>query len=218
MAATRSTRVVPQIRTLRDIAFNNPSAQRALETEAALYMDGRDDAASWVMEDHRSGTVLDWEEVRGYGFILEDNTGDKVFVNRRADKRLNEPNWRHNLIRGERVTFAKTKGLKGFWVAGVKRIEQAATIDDNWEDDTLSSFSNTAAIASTVPAAFTGERNAVAGSVYVQGDASVQITNHASPNPYIHRGHSYSRARGPGLSRDALPSYSHRGMPPTPGV
>lgn len=74
--------------------------QRELEKLAAAFMDGYENGATWVLEDRRSGTVIDFNEVNGCGNIEEDDTQQPIFVNRRAVKRLAEPRWRHSLRPG----------------------------------------------------------------------------------------------------------------------
>lgn len=141
-------------------------------------MDGRDTQARWVMEDQKAGTVLEFDELRGYGFILEDGTADEVFVKRRAVKRLSEPNWRHNLKRGERVTYAKSKGRKGYWAAGVQRIEKStSTNHPRNPQGSAATYSEPFPSASAAPSRPPGNRSPVTGSVYVEGNATIQLTN-----------------------------------------
>lgn len=180
---------------LRELERDNPYTQRALERESALFMDGRDDQGDWVLRNRKSGTVLEFDEARG--FILEDHRGTEIFVNGRAVKRLNEPPWRHNLKRGERVRFAKTQGVKGYWAAVVKRIEEITLEDDTWEEDADSLMTSNAPNA---PSNSPGDRSLVTGSVYVQGNAMVQLTSNAHHNPYMYQGHPPLRPRG-ALSR-----------------
>lgn len=52
-------------RTLFERAAEDIHAQRKLEREAANNMDGWENGAMWVMEDCRSGTVLDLMRPRG---------------------------------------------------------------------------------------------------------------------------------------------------------
>lgn len=51
-----------------------------------MYMDGWENGTTWVWDDHRSGTVIEFDEAQSYGFIIEDGNGEEVFVNRHAIK------------------------------------------------------------------------------------------------------------------------------------
>lgn len=96
-------------------------------------MDGWKNGATWVNEYRRSGTVLEFDEGQGYGFIIADDCGEEVFVNRRAVKPMSKPHWRHSLRMGERVIFARVKRVKGWWAAAMKRIETPRE-KEVWED------------------------------------------------------------------------------------
>lgn len=55
------------------------------------------------------------------------------------------------------MTFPKSKGVKGFWAAGVQRIEKAATMDDRREqEDTSSTYSDMTPSPRPVPASAPG--------------------------------------------------------------
>lgn len=131
------------------------------------------------MEDRRTGTVLEFNKKNGCGTIMEDETGQTIFVNRRAVKRLAEPRWRHSLRAGEeRVSFAKVGGLKGFWAAGVMRIKEVTPVEV-WEKSAdhlhqqASSQVSWAEPATALPAPMVG------GSVYVTGEAMVTLVHRA---------------------------------------
>lgn len=104
--------------------FHTDSSEerRRVEVLASQYMDGYDNGADWVYRDRRCGTVREWDEVRGFGFLTQDLTGQEVFVNRRAVKRMLEPKWRHNLQVGERVTFCKLSSRRGYWAVAILRM------------------------------------------------------------------------------------------------
>lgn len=122
-ATSLTSNQVPRVPSLREMAVTNIYAHRALEREAAAFMDGYSEEGSWVIHDRRAVTVTEFDKVRGFGFILEDHTGEEVFVDRRAVKRFTEPQWFHSLRKGDRVTFAKSQGEKGYIV---NRIEGAS--------------------------------------------------------------------------------------------
>lgn len=124
-------------------------------------------------------------------------------MNLRAVKHMSDPHWRHSLRRRERVTFAPVKGVKGWWA--VKRIESPRE-EEVWDDipQTRESLS---------PPGSPGYRSPAQGSVYVEGQATVQVINQAKPWP---RGYklSYAPGRGPGEPRRV----GTREVPPTSTV
>lgn len=125
----------------------------------------------WVIEDRRSGTVLEFDEAQGYGFIIEDDCGEELFVNRRAVKSMSELHWQHSLRRGERVMFARVKGVKGWWAAAVQRIEPPRE-KEVWDEAPQSRETPS-------PPGLPGYRSPARGSVYVEGQSSAQVTNQA---------------------------------------
>lgn len=182
---TSSGPVIPRERFLSKYAVLDPREQRDWEKEAAAYMDGYDNGAEWVMEDRRRGTVLDFDIKTGCGHILEDETGQTVFVNRRAVKRLVEPRWRHNLHPSERVTFAKVAGVRGFWAAAVLRCKDPADIVVEEQGEARcpegQMMASSGVWAEMVPAK---PASVVGGSIYATGEAMVTISSKAaSPVP-----------------------------------
>lgn len=119
---SRPTREVPGRQYAPLFHVDSSEERREVEVLASQYMDGYENGADWVYRDRRCGTVREWDEVRGFGFLLEDLTEQEVFVNRRAVKRLMEPKWRHNLKIGERVTFCKLGSRRGCWAVAVLRV------------------------------------------------------------------------------------------------
>lgn len=157
-------------------------AQKAAEREAARFMYGRSLKGKWGLEERTIGTVMYFDEQRGFGFIEEDETFDEIFVNRRSIKWLIEPNLMHNLRNGERVTFAKCLGERGFWAAGVVRVEAPSPPPEAWDSDR--STSPPAAIALSkfkMPEPGT----TTTGAVHVYGSATIHLTNNTNYNAYL---------------------------------
>lgn len=119
---SRPIREIPDRQYAPLFHVDSTEERREVELLASQYMDGYDNGADWVYRDRRCGTVREWDEVRGFGFLLEDLTEQEVFVSRRAVKRLMEPKWRHNLKTGERVTFCKLGSRRGYWAVAVLRV------------------------------------------------------------------------------------------------
>lgn len=125
------------------------------------------------MEDRRT----DFNEKNGCRTILEYGTGQTIFVNRRAVKRLSEPRWRHSLRAGERISFAKVGGLKGFWAASIMRMKEEAPLE-LWEEggdhhQTLAS-SQVSWAEPTAPMS----TPQVSGSVYAIEEATIHLVIH----------------------------------------
>lgn len=117
---------------------------------------------------------------------MEDGTGQSIFVNRRAVKRLAEPRWRHSLRIGERVSFTKTAGVKGFCAAGVMRVKETAPVEV-WEEDEQSVGQGISAQGTLEESAATLSAPLVGGSVYATFEATVTVTHRAqTPAPTQH--------------------------------
>lgn len=78
--------VRPKPQTLWELTNVSQKHQHALERDAARFMDGHSLKSGWVMEDWKTGIVM------------EDQTRDQVFLNHHAVKRLIRPEWRYSLI------------------------------------------------------------------------------------------------------------------------
>lgn len=170
--------VIPREQFLSKYAVLDPLEQREWEKEAAAYMDGYENRADWVMEDRSTGTVLEFDGKTGCGYILEDGTGQSIFVNRRAVKRLSEPRWRHTLRLGERVSFAKLAGVKGFWAAGIVRLKDPADVvvtSDVKEQQPAGQL--VASSGAWAESAMVKPPTIVGGSVYATGEATVTISH-----------------------------------------
>lgn len=84
--------------------------KEVMEREATQFMNGNSSRGEWVMQNRINGVVEDFDHTRDHGNIHEERIGDWVFVNRRAVKRVTQPEYKHNLYSRERVEFAKALG------------------------------------------------------------------------------------------------------------
>lgn len=170
------TREIPLHKYAEQFSVDSQQERREVEIAASRYMDGFDTGADWVMFDRRTGTVKEWDESRGFGFLEEDLTQQEIFVNGRAVKHQAEPKWRHNLQVGERVTFAKLGSRRGLWALAVLRVpDLPARVEKppsprGCQDTPLRADSPTAG-------------HVIGGSVHAEGYATVHLETHQYSPP-----------------------------------
>lgn len=197
----------PERRPVTDIPWHRYDAlfvvesqqeRKEVEVAASQFMDGLDNGAEWVYRDRRYGTVREWDEARGFGFLVEDLTEQEIFVNRRAVKHQVEPKWRHNLRVGERVTFCKLGSKRGYWAVAVLRANERAP-EEIWEEPTPSPCNPVV----TPPRADSPTSGpVVSGSIHAGAHATVNLATHnysPAPLPPAERKVSYvvTRSKAP---------------------
>lgn len=177
---TKECRPVPDIpyhRYAAQFMVDSQQERREVEVAASQFMDGYNNGADWVFHDCRYGTVREWDEARGFGFLVEDLTEQEVFVNRRAVKHQAEPKWRHNLRVGERVTFAKLGSKRGYWAVAVLRVPVRVP-KEIWEEQPPSPCTH----QDTPPRADSPTSGPViSGSVHAAGHTTVHLATHNYP-------------------------------------
>lgn len=170
------TQEVPLWRYASRFYVDSQEERRRVEVAASRYMDGFDTGADWVMRDRRKGTVKQWDEARGFGFIEEDYTEQEIFVNRRAVKHQAEPKWRHNLVVGERVTYVKLGSKRGLWAVAVLRASEAPLEDE-------SPPSPRGRPETPVRAESPTSGHVIGGSVHAEGHATIHLESHQYSPP-----------------------------------
>jgi len=72
-------------------------------------------------QNQNQGTVKQWDDVKGYGFIVPDSGGPDVFVHFReiTDTERGE---RRSLRKGQRVEFTAFRDAKGVKATDVRRL------------------------------------------------------------------------------------------------
>lgn len=169
-------REIPLHKYAAQFTVDSQQERREVEIAASRYMDGFHTGADWVMFDRRTGTVKEWDESRGFGFLEEDLTQQEIFVNRRAVKHQAEPKWRHNLRVGERVTFAKLGSRRGLWAVAVLRVPD---LPDRVEKPPSPRGRQETPVRADSPTA----GHVIGGSVHAEGYATVHLETHQYSPP-----------------------------------